>query len=222
MVGLGPGFVADGNVDIAVETGWDALGGIVRTGPTRPLAGELRPISGVAHDRNVQAPVAAIVRTRRDAGEPVRAGEGVAHTGETPLSAPVVHILGAIVRDGVLVEAGAKVVEVAPRGAAEVAGIGERPGRIAAGVLAVARAFGGDRGGAPTVNGSPLGACPRPTGGSAPQRDTPGIGQAPWRGTDPWGGRSWRSLVSGHAPAARPCQPGRGLVESDCPQKQWN
>jgi hypothetical protein len=219
MVGLGPGFVADGNVDIAVETGWDALGGIVRTGPTRPLAGELRPISGVAHDRNVQAPVAGIVRTRRDAGEPVRAGEGVAHTGETPLSAPVVRILGAIVRDGVLVEAGAKVVEVAPRGAAEVAGIGERPGRIAAGVPAVARVWRRPRRG---TDGEryPAGSLPPAHGWLGPAtgyaRDRPGT-LARHR---PLGGRSWRSLVSGHAPAARPCQPGRGLVESDCPQKQ--
>ena len=50
-IGLGPNFVAGGNIDAAVETSWDDLGRIVTDGSTLPLAGEPRPIAGHARDR---------------------------------------------------------------------------------------------------------------------------------------------------------------------------
>jgi len=33
-IGLGPGFIAGSNVDLAIETSWSAPGEIVRSGPT--------------------------------------------------------------------------------------------------------------------------------------------------------------------------------------------
>jgi xanthine dehydrogenase accessory factor len=77
-VGLGPGFVAGETVDIAVETSWDGLGGIVRHGATRSLAGEPRPLAGHGRDRSVYAPLGGLFRTQPEIGQAVAEGEVVA------------------------------------------------------------------------------------------------------------------------------------------------
>lgn len=144
-IGLGPNFVAGEMVDLAVETSWgDGLGKIITHGPTRPLAGEPRPIAGHTRDRFVYAPVAGVFRTDHRIGAPVRAGEVVARIGDSPLTAPLSGILRGLTHDGVPVEAGTKAIEVDPRGdAATISGIGERPMRIADGVLRAVRSRAG-------------------------------------------------------------------------------
>ena len=148
-VGLGPNFVAGETVDLAVETSWgEDLGRVVTHGATFPLEGEPRPLAGHGRGRYVYAPAAGIFRTRRHIGDAVRAGEVVAHLDGAPLLAPLDGVLRGLTRDGVPVAAGTKVIEVDPRGpGAAVTGIGERPGRIADGVLrAVAGWPAGERG----------------------------------------------------------------------------
>jgi xanthine dehydrogenase accessory factor len=135
-IGLGPGFVAGDQVDIAIETDWERAGQIVRSGPTAPLAGEPRAIAGIARDRYVYAPVPGTLRTTRHIGDLVGAAEPVARIDETQIFAPVSGAIRGLVHDGVTVERGAKVLEIDPRGPnAIVTGIGERPRRIAEGVL---------------------------------------------------------------------------------------
>lgn len=134
-IGLGPGFVAGENVDLAVETSWTALGAVIASGPTLPLAGEPRPLAGHARDRFVYAPVAGTFSTARRLGDQVAAGEAVAAIGDTPLLAPLGGTLRGLTRDGVPVAAGTKVIEVDSRGGPVASGLGERPGRIADGVV---------------------------------------------------------------------------------------
>jgi xanthine dehydrogenase accessory factor len=136
-IGLGPNFVAGDTTDLAVETSWgDRLGEIVEAGPTSPLAGEPRTYGGHARDRFVYAPRRGLFRTDAAIAQIVRPGEVVASIDGQELVAPLGGILRGLTRDGVPVEAGTKVVEVDPRGErSHVIGIGERPGRIADGVL---------------------------------------------------------------------------------------
>jgi xanthine dehydrogenase accessory factor len=123
-IGLGPNFVAGGNVDIAIETSWEDLGRVIRDGATLPLVGEPRELGGHARDR-------------RAIGERVEAGELVATIAGTPLLAPLTGVLRGLTHDGVPVVERTKVIEVDPRGeVGGVRGIGERPRRIADGVLA--------------------------------------------------------------------------------------
>jgi xanthine dehydrogenase accessory factor len=140
-LGLGPNFHAGMNVDCAIETQWgDDLGHVIWQGPTQPLAGEPRAIGGHGRDRLVYAPVAGVFRTTYAIGDSVMVGEVVAHIGTVALAAPLVGVLRGLTHDGVPVGVGTKVIEVDPRGdAAGVWGIAERPGRIAAGVLAAIR-----------------------------------------------------------------------------------
>jgi xanthine dehydrogenase accessory factor len=137
-IGLGPNFVAGETVDVAVETQWgDELGTLVRQGATKPLGGEPRAFEGHARDRFVYAPVAGVMHTQAAIAQRVGKGETVATIGDESLHAPLDGILRGLVHDGVPVAAGAKVLEVDPRGdLTKVYGIGPRPRRIAEGVLA--------------------------------------------------------------------------------------
>jgi xanthine dehydrogenase accessory factor len=137
-IGLGPNFVAGETIDIVVETSWEQLGHVVTRGSALPFRGEPRPIAGHARDRYVYAPVAGILRTACAIGQSVAAGEIVARIDGTKLTAPLSGVLRGLTHDGVRVTAGTKVIEVDPRGdPALVRGIGERPARIADGVLHV-------------------------------------------------------------------------------------
>jgi xanthine dehydrogenase accessory factor len=137
-IGLGPSFVAGETTDLAIETQWgDDLGAVVEQGPTKALGGEPRTFEGHARDRFIYAPVAGVMRTQAQIGQPVRAGAVVASIDGEPLRAPLDGILRGLVHDGVPVDARAKVLEVDPRGdLTKVFGIGPRPRRIAEGVLA--------------------------------------------------------------------------------------
>lgn len=136
-IGLGPGFVAGETTHLAIETQWgETLGELVTEGGTRELGGEPRTIGGHGRERFVYAPVAGVVSTTAAIGDRVRAGDEVAAIGDVALRAPLDGILRGLTHDGVPVERGAKVLEVDPRGElATVTGVGERPRRIAEGVL---------------------------------------------------------------------------------------
>jgi len=136
-IGLGPNFEAGKNVDIAIETKWgDELGLVIREGSTRALAGEPQPIAGQARERYVYSPAAGTFTTRFNIGDLVVQGQEVARIGDMLILAPLSGCLRGITHDGATVGKGSKIIEVDPRGDARSAhGLGERPRRIAEGVL---------------------------------------------------------------------------------------
>ena len=141
-IGLGPALVVDRHAHVVVETSWDRLGAVITEGASLPLAGEPRAIGGHARDRYVYAPVDGVFRTKARIGDAVRQGERVAEIGTAVLRAPLDGVLRGLTHDDVPVSLGMKVVEVDPRGRIEeVRGIGERPRRIAEGVLSAIRSW---------------------------------------------------------------------------------
>lgn len=139
VIGLGPNFVAGGNCDLAVETGWgECLGQVVTTGPTRALAGEPKPIGGWARDRYVYAPAAGMFRTQHRIGDLVTEGETIAWIGETQVASPKTGTVRGLIRDGLRIAERQKCVEIVPPGY-DVRSLAERPRRVAEGVLAALR-----------------------------------------------------------------------------------
>lgn len=139
-IGLGPDLEAGRHADVVIETGWEGLGAIITNGASRPLAGEPREIAGHARDRYVYAPLDGVFRTKAGIGDAVQKGQEIAEIGSIVLTAPLDGLLRGLTRHGVPVRVRTKVIEVDPRGReAEVRGIGERPRRIADGVLAAIR-----------------------------------------------------------------------------------
>lgn len=141
-IGLGPDLLAGHHADVVTETSWDGLGAVISEGASRPLAGEPREINGHARDRYVYAPIDGVFRTKARIGDEVRRDQAIAQIGSMVLTAPLDGLVRGLTHDGVPVTVRTKVIEVDPRGAtAEVHGIGERPRRIAEGVLSAVRAF---------------------------------------------------------------------------------
>src|SRR5262245_45806482 len=139
-IGLGPELVAGRHADVVVETSWQGLGAVITEGASGSLAGEPREIAGHARDRYVYAPFDGVFRTKARIGDEVRKGQAIAEIGSMALTAPLDGLLRGLTRDGVPVSVQTKVIEVDPRsGDAEVRGIGERPRRIADGVLLAIR-----------------------------------------------------------------------------------
>lgn len=136
-IGLGPNFVAGETTDLAIETNWgESLGQIIEHGATNPLQGEPREIEGHARDRYVYAPIVGIFHTSLQIGDKVESGQEVARIDSTPLLAPITGILRGLTHDGIPVPQKIKVIEIDPRTYnAQVSGIGERPARIAEGVI---------------------------------------------------------------------------------------
>lgn len=137
-IGLGPNFAAGNQTELAIETAWgDELGQVISQGSTRPLLGEPREIAGHMRDRYVYAPVAGIFSTAFEIGMRVAAGQPIARIGGVELAAPLAGRLRGLTHSEVDVARGTKVIEIDPRDEdADIYGIGERPRRIAAGVLA--------------------------------------------------------------------------------------
>ncbi len=136
-IGLGPNFIAGETIDVAIETSWgDQLGQVITQGPTRELAGEPRALDGVGRERFIYASRAGLFNTEHHIGEMIEQGAAVATLDGEPLFAPLAGCIRGLTRDGVPVDKGTKVVEIDPRGQREaVFGLGERPKRIAVGVL---------------------------------------------------------------------------------------
>lgn len=140
-VGLGPGYIAEHNASVAIETAWgDHLGRVIDAGPTRRQAGDPRPILGAGRERLVYSPIDGVFDSDLHIGEAVMRRQPVGwiegRNGRTELVSPLTGSLRGLTRPGLRVASGTRVVEVDPRGDPALCfGLAERPRRIAQGVL---------------------------------------------------------------------------------------
>ena len=136
-IGLGPGFVAGDNADLVIETAWgEDLGRVIRKGGSRSYSGDPRPLGGHGRERYVYAAVAGTFRTTPGDRGRVDKGDVVARIDDAVVLAPLSGVLRGLTHDGAGVAIGTKVIEVDPRGdPAGAFGVGERPARIAAGII---------------------------------------------------------------------------------------
>jgi xanthine dehydrogenase accessory factor len=136
-IGLGPGYRVGEHVDVAIETAWGArLGSVVEEGGTLAFSGDPRVVGGAGRERFVYAPVGGRFNTACKIGDRVSAGERIAALGGVAIAAPLAGVLRGLSARGARIVPGQKVVEVDPRGDPALCfGLGERPRRIAAGVV---------------------------------------------------------------------------------------
>lgn len=126
-IGLGPGFTAQGNCDVAIETRPDRAGLVLREGTTEPQHRAPSELGGVGAERFVYTPAAGRWRTALDIGARVFKGVVLGHLDGAPIAAPIDGVLRGLARDGTEMPAGVKLVEVDPRGrASKWTGIDER------------------------------------------------------------------------------------------------
>ncbi len=117
VIGLGPGFRAGVEAHLVVETNRGPhLGRLIAEGEAEPYTGEPLAIQGQGRERLQYAPRAGIFRTSRDIGSRVRAGEVVGEVSGAPVLATIDGIIRGLVKDGLPVPAGAKLLDIDPRG----------------------------------------------------------------------------------------------------------
>ena len=148
-VGLGPGFVAGENVDLAIETAPDLAAGILRDGSTLAAPGRSELIPGGGRERFGHARWSGLWLTPHAIGDAVAEGAVVGSCAGTKLRAPLAGRLSGLVRPGAVVPEGAILLEVDPRGdAGQWEGISPRAAGIAEAILEAVRdleSLGGER-----------------------------------------------------------------------------
>ena len=116
VVGVGPGFTAQQDVHVVVETnrGHD-LGRVILRGAAAPNTGVPGAIGGYTQERVLRAPAAGLFRCVRAIGDTVCVGEAVAYAGEEPVCTQIAGVLRGLLHEGLQVDAGMKVADVDPR-----------------------------------------------------------------------------------------------------------
>ncbi len=115
-VGLGPGFASSINCDVAIETRPGKAGRIIPHGFTAAPDGVAQRLGSHQSDRFVRAEFSGRWHTAVEIGTRIFKDYVVGHLGSSPVRAPFDGILRGLVRDGTEVPAGAKLLELDPRG----------------------------------------------------------------------------------------------------------
>ena len=110
VIGVGPGFYAGRDVHIVVETNHsNNLGKVILEGEAEKDTGTPVSIGGLTKERVIWAPKAGIFATDKQIGDSVVAGEVI---GDLPLKAPLSGMLRGLLRSGISVSEGSKLIEV--------------------------------------------------------------------------------------------------------------
>jgi xanthine dehydrogenase accessory factor len=118
-IGLGPGFVAGGHVDLVVETHRPAgPGRLIENGTAAPDTGIPGSVGGRTASRLVRAPVAGSFRPSARIGDLVSAGQELGRVAGRPVTAGLAGLVRGLVASGTELSAGEKVGDIDPRGTA--------------------------------------------------------------------------------------------------------
>lgn len=115
-IGLGPGFEAGKDVNIAIETmrGHD-LGRLIFKGKTLDNTGVPGVIDGYGKKRVVYSETSGVIRNIKDIGDMVKKDQVLGYIGETEIKSPLTGIIRGLIRDGYTVPKGFKIGDVDPR-----------------------------------------------------------------------------------------------------------
>ncbi|MFH0768771.1 MAG: selenium-dependent molybdenum cofactor biosynthesis protein YqeB [Chloroflexota bacterium] len=115
VIGLGPGFQAGRDVHIVIETNHsNNLGKVILEGEAEEDTGTPVAIDGLTKERVVWAPHAGNFTTDKHIGDSVDSHETIGWIEEQPIEAPVSGMLRGLIRNGVTVSKGSKLIEVDP------------------------------------------------------------------------------------------------------------
>jgi xanthine dehydrogenase accessory factor len=137
VIGLGPGFQAGKDAHLVVETNnSERLGEVLFAGEAEKNTGVPIPIGGLTSERVLHSLGDGLFVTDKEMGEQVIAGEVIASVGGQAIKAPISGIVRALLRSGIQVKEGTKLVEIDPVASKEICySIRARMRAIAGGVL---------------------------------------------------------------------------------------
>jgi xanthine dehydrogenase accessory factor len=137
VIGLGPGFQAEEDVHVVVETNnSERLGRVIVTGKAEENTGIPVAVGGLTSERVLHSPSEGQFLTDKEIGDMVVVREVVASVAAQPLRAEIGGVVRALLRNGTVVGRGAKLGEIDPSGDREACyTIRPRVRAIAGGVL---------------------------------------------------------------------------------------
>lgn len=115
VIGVGPGFYAGRDVHVVVESNYSSnLGKLIFNGEAEKDTGIPVAVDGLAKERVLWSSKAGVFTSNRHIGDSVVAGEIIAQVGVLALRAPMGGVLRGLIRSGVTVAEGTKLIEVYP------------------------------------------------------------------------------------------------------------
>jgi xanthine dehydrogenase accessory factor len=137
VIGLGPGFQAGKDVHLVVETNnSERLGEVIFAGEAEKNTGIPIAIDGLTSERVLHSSGDGLFVAGREIGEQVTAGEVIASVGGQAVKAPISGVVRALLRSGIQVKEGTKLVEIDQVASKEICySIRARVRAIAGGVL---------------------------------------------------------------------------------------
>ena len=137
VIGLGPGFTAERDVHIVVETNrGHCLGKVILNGTAESDTGIPGEIGGYAVERVLRTMKKGIFHPHKSIGERVNKGSVVAVVDDFPVIAKISGTVRGLLREGVEVKKGMKVGDIDPRGKKEFCfTISDKARAIGGGVL---------------------------------------------------------------------------------------
>ena len=115
VIGVGPGFYAGRDVHMVVESNHSSnLGRVILEGKAEKNTGIPVAVGGLTKERVIWAPKAGVFTSNREIGDSVAAGEVIGRVGDLSLKAPISGMLRGLIRSGVGVSRGSKLIEVDP------------------------------------------------------------------------------------------------------------
>ncbi len=115
VIGIGPGFYAGKDVHIVVESNHGQnLGKVILEGEAEENTGIPVEIGGLTKERVAWASQTGVFTTSREIGDPVVAHQIIGWVGDQPMKAPISGMLRGLLRSGVRVSKGSKLLEVDP------------------------------------------------------------------------------------------------------------
>lgn len=137
VIALGPGFTADQDAHLVIETNrGHHLGRILTSGSAEPNTGIPGVIGGHSEKRVLRAPADGIFNSQRSIGDLVKSGDVIGVVADLEVRARIDGVLRGLIRQGHLVTSGLKIGDIDPR--AEVSycyTISEKSRAIAGSVL---------------------------------------------------------------------------------------
>jgi xanthine dehydrogenase accessory factor len=139
-VGLGPNFVVRANCDVAIETRPANVGTVLESGGTDAPDHEPNRLGGVGGERFAYSDREGLWHSALNIGVRVFKGFAVGHLDGLPVRAPLDGFIRGLVRDGLRVPRGVKLLEIDPRGrSASWTGVDKRSRAIAEAVVKAIR-----------------------------------------------------------------------------------
>jgi len=116
VIALGPGFYANVDTHIVIETKrGHNLGRVIQAGAAAPNTGQPGNIAGYTVERVLRAPVSGFFTSERELGEKVKCDELIGYVNGHPIRAAIDGMIRGLIRPGRRVPKGMKLGDIDPR-----------------------------------------------------------------------------------------------------------